>query len=125
MTENELSFEIIGACIEVHKILGAGLLESSYEIALEHELLLRGFKVKRQIPIEVFYKGVSLDKGYKADLIVNDIVLLELKSVLDLAPVFYSQTLTYIIHTNLKLGLLVNFNVPVLKNGIHRIVNKL
>jgi len=125
MTENEISFGIIGACIEVHKALGAGLLESSYEIALEHELNLNGFHTKRQYPIEVLYKGISLDKGYKADLIVNDKVLIELKSVLDLSPVFFSQTLTYIKHANLKLGLLINFNETILKNGIHRIVNNL
>jgi GxxExxY protein len=125
MTENQLSFKVIGAAIEVHKILGAGLLESSYEIALEHELKLIGLDVQKQVPIDVLYKGIHLEKSYKIDMIVNQVLLIEIKSVVDLAPVFFSQTLTYLKHTNLKLGLLINFNETILKNGVHRVVNKL
>ncbi len=125
MEENELSYAIIGACIEVHKQIGPGLLESSYEAALAFELRLQGYKVQTQVPLVVNYKGEDLGKGYIADMIVNNLVLLELKSVAEQAPVFYLQTLTYLKHSNLKLGLLINFNVVTMKNGIHRIVNKL
>jgi GxxExxY protein len=125
MSENEISHKIIGACIEIHKTIGPGLLESAYETALEYELQLLGLKVTRQQSLPYTYKGILMDNVYKADLIVNDKVLIELKSVLDLAPVFYAQTLTYIKAANFKLGLLINFNSVKLIDGVHRIVNNL
>ena len=125
MTENELSYKIIGAALEIHKELGPGLLESAYECALEYELIQLGLHVKRQAPMPFFYKEVKQEVGYKTDLIVNDKVIIELKSVEKLAPVHYVQTLTYLKLSGMKLGLLINFNCKVLKSDIHRIVNGL
>ncbi|MBT3385847.1 MAG: GxxExxY protein [Prolixibacteraceae bacterium] len=125
MTENEISYKIIGAALEIHKNIGPGLLESAYESALAFDLRELGFKVKQQVPMPFIYKGIKQDVGYRIDLMVNNKVLIEIKSVETLAPVHYSQTLTYLKLSGLKLALLINFNTKVLKEGVHRIVNNL
>jgi len=120
---DELSNGIIGAAIEVHRALGPGLLESAYEECLCHELNLRRLSFERQKPLPITYKGVKLDCGYRVDLLIESLVLVELKTVNRIEPVHEAQLLTYLKLTNLWLGLLINFNVPVLKDGIRRIVN--
>src|SRR6201989_853764 len=125
MTENELSYKIIGAAIEVHRNLGVGLLENAYETALAHELKQQGIDVKQQISLPLKYKEVTIENAYKIDLIVENKVIVEIKAVLELHPVFYAQVLTYLKLTNIQLGLLINFNSELIKYGIHRIVNKL
>lgn len=125
MDENDLSYKVIGAAIEIHKIVGPGLLESAYENALAFELKELGFDVKQQVPMPFIYKEVKQDVGYRIDLIVNNKILIEVKSVETLAPVHYAQTLTYLRLSGLKLGLLINFNTKILKEGIHRMVNNL
>lgn len=125
MTENELSYKIIGAAIEVYKNLGIGLLEHAYETALAYELKMLGLNVKQQVSLPLKYKGVTIENAYKIDLIIEDKVIIEVKSVLELHSVFYSQVLTYLKQTDIKLGLLINFNSELIKYGIHRIVNKL
>ena len=116
----DLTQKVIGACIEVHRELGAGLLESAYEECLCCELSLRDIPYQRQLSLPVTYKGRRLDCGYVVDLIVDQKVLLELKAVEELHPVFDAQLLTYLRLANLRVGLIVNFNVPVLKDGIRR-----
>ena len=125
MNENEISNKIIGASIELHKILGPGLLESTYENALAFELRILGFDVKQQVPMPFLYKEIKLDVGYRLDLLINNCVIIEVKSVETLAPVHFAQVLTYLKLSDLKLGILINFNVPILKEGIKRIVNNL
>ncbi|NMR34003.1 GxxExxY protein [Chryseobacterium aquaticum] len=125
MTENELSYKIIGAALEVHKTIGVGLLENAYEVALVYELKKLGLKVENQVSLPLKYKELSINNAYRIDLIVENKVIIEIKSVLDIHPIFYSQVLTYLKLTNIKLGLLINFNTPLIKDGIHRIVNKL
>lgn len=125
MTENEISYKIIGAALEIHKNIGPGLLESAYENALAFDLRELGLEVKQQIPMPFIYKEIKQDVGYRIDLIVNDKVLIEIKSIETLAPVHYAQTLTYLKLSGMKLGLLINFNTKVLKEGVHRIVNNL
>jgi GxxExxY protein len=109
---------IIGAAIEVHRNLGPGLLESAYEECLCHELHLRGIDFKRQVPLPLLYKGLKLDCGYKLDLIVQDEIILELKAVEKLLPIYEAQLLTYLRLTGKRVGLLINFNVPLLTQGI-------
>jgi GxxExxY protein len=125
MTENELSYKIIGAALEVHKTIGVGLLENAYEVALAYELKKLDLKVENQVSLPLKYKELSINNAYRIDLIVESKVIIEIKSVLDIHPIFYSQVLTYLKLTNIKLGLLINFNTPLIKDGIHRIVNKL
>lgn len=125
MTENELSYKIIGAALEVHRTIGVGLLENAYEVALAYELRKLGLTVKSQVMQPLKYKEVLIDNAYRIDLIVEDKVIIEVKSVVEIHPIFYSQVLTYLKLTDLKLGLLINFNTPLIKDGIHRIVNKL
>ncbi|MDQ0780838.1 GxxExxY protein [Chryseobacterium sp. W4I1] len=125
MTENELSYKIIGAAIEVHKNLGVGLLENAYETALAYELKILGLDVKQQVSLPLKYKEITVENAYRIDLIIENKVIIEVKSVLELNPVFYSQVLTYLKLANLNLGLLINFNSELIKYGIHRIVNKL
>ncbi|MBN1599173.1 MAG: GxxExxY protein [Bacteroidales bacterium] len=125
MHENDISYKVIGAAIEIHKNIGPGLLESAYENALTYDLRLIGLNVKQQVAMPFVYKDVKQDVGYRIDLIVNDKVIIEVKAVEALAPVHYAQVLTYLKLSGLKLGLLINFNSKVLKNEIHRIVNKL
>jgi GxxExxY protein len=125
MNENEISHRIIGIAIELHKKLGPGLLESTYENALAYDLRENGLTVEQQIPMPFEYKSVRLDVGYRLDLLVENKVIVEIKSVETLAPVHYAQLLTYLKLANIKLGLLINFNTKYLKDGIHRIVNNL
>ena len=125
MNENDLSYKIIGLAIEVHRHLGPGLLESAYERALVYELQKAGLLVKTQCSVAYVYKEISIENAFRADIVVNDLVVVEIKSVKELDPVHFSQTLTYLRLMNLKLALLMNFNEKVLKHGIHRIVNNL
>ncbi|PSL04956.1 GxxExxY protein [Cecembia rubra] len=125
MSENELSKIIVNTSFEIHKTLGPGLLESIYEDILSYELRQQGLVVSRQQSLPVFWKGRKMDQGFRADLIVENKVLIEIKSVEALTPVFYKQVLTYLKITEMKLGLLINFNDPLLKGGIRRIVNGL
>jgi GxxExxY protein len=125
MTENELSYKTIGAAVELHKKIGPGLLESAYENALAYDLREAGLEVKQQIPMPFYYKEVKLEVGYRVDLLVENKLIIEIKSLENLAPVHYAQLLTYLKLSNLKLGLLINFNCKILKEGIHRIVNGL
>ncbi len=120
---NEITERIIGACIEIHKQLGPGLLESAYEECLCHELAVAGLRFERQKPLPVSYKSVHLDCGYRLDLVVQGKVIVELKTVDQLAPIHDAQLLTYLKLSGLTVGLLINFNVPVLKDGLKRIVN--
>ena len=125
MTENELSYRIIGAVIELHKTIGPGLLESAYEAALAYELVAMGYEVKRQLAMPFIYKGVKQEVGYRIDLLVNNKVIIEVKSVENLAPVHFAQILTYLKLSDIKLGLLINFNSKLVKDSIHRVVNNL
>ncbi len=119
---NNLTGQIIGAAIEVHRELGPGLLESIYEECLCYEFSLRNIQHIRQQSIPVNYKGAKLNCEYRIDILVEDTVILELKSVNDLQPIYEAQLLTYLKLTSLKVGLLINFNVPVLKQGIKRLM---
>ena len=120
---DDLSHEIIGAAIEVHRALGPGLLESIYEECLAHELTLRRIPFKRQVALPLLYKGVRLESGYRLDMVVKDLVVLECKAVEHILPVHEAQLLSYLRLTQKWLGLLLNFHVPVLQQGIRRIVN--
>jgi GxxExxY protein len=120
---NELSKEIIGAAIDVHKSLGPGLLESVYEACLCHEFKLRSIPFERQLEIPLEYKGINIDCGYRIDLLVDNLVVVELKAVSELLPVHEAQLLTYLRLSGNWLGLLINFNVPRLKDGIRRLVS--
>jgi GxxExxY protein len=122
MRINELTEIIIGCAIEVHKILGPGLLESAYEECLAYELQNVGLKIERQKPVPVVYKEIKLECGYRIDILVEDSVILELKSVEELSPVHEAQTLTYMKFADKKIGLLINFNVTLLKNGLRRFI---
>lgn len=121
-TENRITEGIIGAAIEVHREVGPGLLESAYEACLAHELAARGLQLERQVPLPVRYKGVELDCGYRLDLVVEGAVIVELKAAKALEPIHTAQLLTYLRLSGLRVGLLLNFNVPVLKQGIKRVV---
>jgi GxxExxY protein len=125
MTENEISNKIIGVAIDLHKLIGPGLLESAYESALAFDLRQLGFEVKQQVPMPFIYKEVKQDIGYRIDLLINNKVIIEIKSIETLAPVHFAQTLTYLKLSGLKLALLINFNSKLLKEQIHRIVNNL
>ena len=124
MTENEISYEIRGAIYDVYKELGPGLLESVYEEALVCELTNRGLKVERQRKVPVVYKGVLLSTELRLDVIVEDLVIVELKSVVELLPVHFKQIITYLRLTGKHLGILVNFNTDdIVHKGMHRVVN--
>lgn len=125
MSENEIAKIIVDTAFHIHKALGPGLLESVYESALAYDLRQKGLKVEVQVPMPFNYKEVRMDVGYKIDLLVEGKVIVENKSVLVLAPIFFSQTLTYLSLSGVKLGLLINFNVKYFKDGVHRIVNGL
>ena len=125
MTENEISKIIVNSCYQIHVELGPGLLESVYEEILYSELIEQGLKVERQKVIPVFWKNNKMNLGFRADIIVENKVIIELISVELIAPVHPKQLLTYLKITGLKLGLLINFNEALIKNGITRIVNKL
>lgn len=120
---SELTHEIIGAAMEVHKIVGPGLLESTYERCLAYELEQRRLDVERQVPLPMTYKDLKLDCSYRLDMVVAGKVILELKSVDQLAPIHEAQLLTYLRLAGLPVGLLINFNVPLLKEGIKRMAN--
>jgi GxxExxY protein len=120
---NFLASVVVDAAIEVHRILGPGLLESAYEAALAHELGLRGISVERQVLLPVHYKGEYLDAGFRLDLVVGKLLIVELKAVQHIEPIHEAQLLTYLRLSGLWLGLLLNFNVPLMKNGIRRMVN--
>lgn len=120
MHGTELTESVIGAAMEVHRALGPGLLESTYELCLCRELTLRGITFERQKPISIEYKGVKLDCGYRADLLIDGKVLVELKSVEALLPLHDAQLLSYLKLGGWKIGLIVNFNVQLLKHGIRR-----
>ena len=125
MTENEISYKIMGSALELHRKIGPGLLESAYENALAYDLRQAGFDVQQQVPMPFLYKEVKLEVGYRIDLLVNHKVIVEIKSVENLAPVHFSQVQTYLKLSEKKLGLLMNFNSKSLKDGIHRLVNDL
>ena len=120
LLEKDLTDKIIGAAIEVHKVLGPGLLESAYQACLEHESTLRNIPFQHLVELPLNYKGVNLDAGYVIDLIYDKRVIVELKAVEHVIPVHEAQLLTYMRLTGLRVGLLINFNVPVLKDGIFR-----
>jgi GxxExxY protein len=125
MHENEIARLIVDAAYQVHTALGPGLLESVYETVLSHELAKRNLTVSRQTPISVIYQTMSFDEGFRADLVVEGKVIVELKSVERLAPVHKKQLLTYLRLADKRLGLLINFGEMLIKNGITRIVNRL
>ena len=112
--------EVVDASFKVHKALGPGLLESVYELCLTHELRARGLKVDRQLEVPVEYDGLKLDAGFRLDLLVEDRIIVEIKAVRELLPVHQAQLLTYLKLMRKRLGFLINFNVPVIKNGIKR-----
>ena len=120
-----MSHQIIGSAIEVHKALGPGLLESTYEACMGYELEFRGLSFERQKPLAVRYKGMRLDCGYRLDIVVENAIILELKSCEKIEQIHRAQLLTYLKVSGLSLGLLLNFNVTVMKDGITRIVNEL
>lgn len=121
---NRLSEEIIGAAIEVHSILGPGLLEKTYQEALMAELKLRDIKCEKEVKIPIIYKGETLDSDYRADIIVDDKIILELKATEQDNPLFYKQLYTYLKLSNMRLGLLINFNRERLVKGLKRVVNE-
>ena len=121
---DELSYKVIGCAMEVHKTLGPGLFENIYEQALVHELTLNGIPVKTQVEIEINYKGTNLGNGLRLDVLVDNTLIVELKSVEELKPLHHKQLLTYLRLTDKHVGLLINFNTENLKDGIKRIVNK-
>lgn len=122
---NDLSYKIIGSAMEVYKTLGPGLLESAYEKALVHELNLAGIPVQSQVGVEMSYKGVNIGEGLRLDLLVDNQIIVELKSVEELKPVHHKQLLTYLRLMDKRLGLLINFNVTDIMQGIKRVVNDL
>ena len=120
LLEQELTQRIIGAAIEVHRALGPGLLESAYQACLAHELTLRGIGYEREKPLPVAYKGIEFDCGYRLDFLVDHKVVLELKAVDHVLPIHEAQLLTYLRLSGVRVGLIINFNVPVLRDGIVR-----
>lgn len=120
LLEKGLTDQIIAAAIEVHKALGPGLLESAYQLCMAYECDLRKLSFEQQVPLKVSYKGLDLDGGYRLDFIYDNRVVVELKTVESVLPVHEAQLLTYLKLTGIRVGLLINFNVPVLKNGIYR-----
>ena len=120
---NRITESIIGAAIDVHRALGPGLLESAYEACLAFEVAQRGLKVEQQKPLPVVYREVKLDCGYRLDLLVEESVIVEIKAIDSLAPIHQAQLLSYLKLSGCRVGLLINFNVKVLKDGIRRVVN--
>lgn len=121
---NSISGKIIEFAINVHKELGPGMLEGAYEVCLVHELVQHGFEVQRQVVLPIVYQGVRLDAGYRIDLLIEDSVIVELKAVEKLHPVHEAQLLSYLRMSDLRLGLLINFNEKLLKDGVRRVVNR-
>jgi GxxExxY protein len=122
MTDNDITHGIIGAAIEVHKRLGPGLLESAYEECLAHELSLRNLRVDRQVGVPIVYRETKLECGYRIDLLIESRIVVELKSVESLAPIHEAIILTYLRLSGHKIGLLINFNVAILKDGVRRFI---
>lgn len=125
MNENEISKIVVDAAVKLHQELGPGLLETVYEVVLVHLLTKRGLSCVRQLAIPISYDGISFDEGFRADIVVNDLVILELKSVENISPVHRKQIQTYLRLTNKKLGLLLNFGGHLMRDGIVRAVNDL
>ncbi len=120
---DRIAKEVVDAAFKVHSSLGPGLLESAYEACLAHELTKRGYRVERQKPQPVIYEGLEIEVGYRLDLIVENLIIIELKAVEQLAPIHQAQLLTYLKLSNKQIGFLINFNVPLIKDGIRRIAN--
>ena len=120
---NNLGAIILDSSITVHRELGPGLLESAYELALAQELQLRGIHIRTQVPVELKYKGTPLGKAYVMDLLIEEVIILEIKSVEVMNPIFEAQLITYLKLADKRLGYLINFNVPLLKDGFRRLVN--
>jgi len=125
MTENEISKLIVDLCFKIHKQYGPGLFESVYEEIFYYEWLKNKIPVKRQHPVPLIHEEIKMEIGFRADFIIDDKVIVELKSIEALADIHYKQVQTYLKLTGIKLGLLINFNVPLIKDGMHRIVNNL
>src|SRR5687768_16320413 len=125
MTENDIASVVVDAALKIHKTLGPGLLESVYQATLSFELQKRGLRVVEELALPVRYEGVKLDLGFRVDLLVDDKLVIEIKSVEAVAPVHRKQVHTYLRLMNKQLGLLINFNVELMKNGIHRVVIRL
>jgi GxxExxY protein len=123
MIENEITERIIGCAINVHRTLGPGLLESAYTVCLDYEMKKQGLKVEREKPIPLCYEDLTIDCAYRLDLLVNDSVVIEVKSVEKLEEVHLAQVITYLRLTECEVGLLINFNVKILKNGLRRVLN--
>jgi GxxExxY protein len=121
--ENRISREVVDAALKLHRHFGPGIYESVYEAVLVYELKKRDLKTRQQTPVPLIYEGITFEIGFKTDVVVNDLVILELKSVEKLEPVHFKQLLTYLRLTGLRLGLLINFGENLLKDGIHRVVN--
>jgi GxxExxY protein len=125
MTENEISKLVVDLCFRIHKQYGPGLFESVYEEIFCYEWVKTGIPFKRQYPVPLIHEEIKMEIGFRADMIIDDKVIIEFKSVETLSEIHYKQVLTYLKLSGIKLGLLVNFNVPLIKDGIHRIVNNL
>ena len=123
--ENRIAREVVDAALKLHRHFGPGIYESVYEPVLIYELRKRNLTTRQQTPVQLVYEGITFDIGFKTDVVVNDLVILELKSVEKLEPVHFKQLLTYLRLTGLRLGLLINFGENLLKDGIHRVVNDL
>jgi GxxExxY protein len=119
---DRLSFDIVGAAIEVHRRLGPGLLESAYEACLAREFLLRSIQFERQVPLKLEYRGIGVDCGYRLDLVVGGLVIVEVKAVARVLPIHRAQMMTYVKLRKLSLGMIINFNVEILRMGVYRIV---
>ncbi len=122
-TIDEIASTVVNCAIEVHRILGPGLLESVYEVCMEHELSTAGLKVSRQVPVPIFYEGVKMEKAFLIDLLVEEEIILELKVVEKVLPVHEAQLISYLKLADKKMGFLMNFNAPLMKNGIKRRIN--
>ena len=125
MTENEISNIILDEAIKIHKSIGPGMLESVYTHCLSHRLNARGLTIRMEVPVPLVYETIKLECGYRADILVEEKLILEIKSIESIAPIHISQTLTYLRLLNLKLGILLNFNTVLMKDGIKRVVNNL
>jgi len=125
MTENEIAKIVVDAAYHIHRRLGPGLLESVYEVILAHTLNSRGLNVERQAPVSIVFDGIKFNEGFKADLVIEDKLIVELKSVEKIAPVHKKQLLTYLRLADKRLGLLINFGASLIKDGIFRVANKL
>ena len=125
MNENEIAKIIVDAAFQIHKRLGPGLLETVYEVVLAHDLKKRGLKVKRQVPVAIIYDDIKFDEGFRADLLVEEKIIVELKSVEKVSPVHKKQLLTYLRLADKRLGLLINFGSELIRDGISRVVNGL